>query len=60
MTERDKMRLISLDYGLTLLDVEVAWCSKGCMASSVELANIYRQSEPKFRIICAGVKELRA
>lgn len=54
--ERDslniKLNAICGEYDLTLLEVVTAWGSRAAVI------NFYHQSESKFRIICAGVKEL--
>lgn len=43
---------VAHEYGLTMLDVVTAWGNRA------SLNTIFNQNETKFRIICAGVKEM--
>jgi hypothetical protein len=43
---------VAHEYGLTMLDVATAWGNRA------SLSTIFNQNETKFRIICAGVKEM--
>jgi len=50
--EQSDAAKVANEYGLTMLDVVTAWGSRA------SLKTIFSQNETKFRIICAGVKEL--
>lgn len=50
--EQSETAKVASEYGLTMLDVVIAWGSRS------SLKTIFSQNEAKFRIICAGVKEL--
>lgn len=47
-----EMVIIAKEYGLTLLDVVTAWGNR------VSLNRIFKSDKARFKIICAGVKEL--
>ena len=50
--EQSDAAKVANEYGLTMLDVVTAWGSRA------SLKTIFSQNETKFRIICAGIKEL--
>lgn len=47
-----EMVIIAKEHGLTLLDVVTAWGNR------VSLNRIFKSDKSRFKIICAGVKEL--
>ena len=47
-----EMVIIAKGYGLTLLDVVTAWGNR------VSLNRIFKSDKARFKIICAGVREL--
>ena len=51
-SEQSAAAKVANEYGLTLLEVATAWGSRASVVT------IFGQNQTKFRIICAGVKEM--